>query len=166
MVFAYHQVTFVACHVIPAFLRVATALWSHSTLDKTTIWFWCRSLEAVDVKSYDCQGCASECTLLPLCCHLLLSTKLPLPIAATEGDNARKPNETIKIQKRETTLPTADRSFPLHLTEDSTRCPHCTRWLAVPGKYQRPMLFSRLNLELERKEKHGVVECVTAFKTT
>lgn len=124
MVFAYHQVTFVACHVIPAFLRVATALWSHSTLDKTTIWFWCRSLEAVDVKSYDCQGCASECTLLPLCCHLLLSTKLPLPIAATEGDNARKPNETIKIQKRETTLPTADRSFPLHLTEDSTRCPH------------------------------------------
>lgn len=73
MVFAYHQVNFVGCRVTPAFLRAAAALWSHSTLDKATIWLWCRSLEAVDIKSYDCQGCASECTSLPLCCHLLLS---------------------------------------------------------------------------------------------
>lgn len=109
---------------------------------------------------------APRCHSAVTCYWATRHTKLPLPIAASEGDKARKPNETIKIQKRETTLPTTDRSFPLCLTEDSTQYPHCTRWLAASGRYQRPMLFSRLNLELERKEKREVVECVTAFKTT
>lgn len=171
---AYHQVNFVGCHIVHAFSQGSSC---------SVVWWWfgwdklCHGhLESADLKCHHRHrgtGCLSvSCCLsaaLPIATPSWVTgpLKSSLRSSASEEGNARKPNETIKEEKRETTLLTTDRLFPLsfaHHTAAKNYC--CSQWLSLSGEYQRPEMFSGLNLESEKIEKCQVVRCVTAFKTT